>query len=127
MNPTLPPAISARSGISQLATVAVLVTYLFFTTDWRFWIVVELAGALAFSGSLLVVYAITSRDLPFRNYVETWLPMPPIQLVIFLVLWGAGLAFAENGSSLMGIVLITAGYGTFSAQSILKVVKKLTR
>ncbi len=127
MYPTLPSAISARSGILQLAAVAVLVTYLFFTTDWRFWIVVELAGALAFSGSLLVVYAIVTRHLPFRTYVETWLPMPPIQLVIFLVLWGAGLALAENGSSLTGFVLITAGYGTFSAQSILKVVKKLTR
>jgi hypothetical protein len=42
-------------------------------------------------------------------------------------LYGAGLGFDENGSSLTGLVLIAAGYGTFSAQSILKVVKKLTR
>ena len=107
--------------------MGVLLTYLLFTNDWRFWITVELIGALAFSGSLLVAYATTTRHLPFRTYIETWLPMPPIQLAIFLVLYGAGLAFAENGSSLTGIVLIAAGYGTFSAQSILKVVRKLTR
>ena len=45
----------------------------------------------------------------------------------FLVLFGSGLAFAEYGSSMIGILLIIAGYGTFSAQSILKIVKKLTR
>ena len=107
--------------------MAALLSYLLFTTDWRFWITVELVGALAFSGLVLVVYASTTRRLPFRALVETWLPMPPFQLAAFLVLYGAGLAFAENGSSLTGIVLITAGYGTFSAQSTLKVVRKLTR
>ena len=127
MRPTPPPAISARSGVLQLATVAVLLTYLLFTNDWQFWITVELIGALAFSGLLLVVYATTTRYLPFRTYIETWLPMPPIQLAAFLVLYGAGLAFAENGNSIISLILITAGYGTFSAQSILKVVKKLTR
>ncbi len=118
---------SLRPGLFQLATVAVLLSYLLFTNDWLFWITVELVGALAFSGSLLVVYASTTRSLPFRTYIETWFPMPPIQLGAFLALFGAGLAFAENGNSLTGIILITAGYGTFSAQSILKVVKKLTR
>ena len=125
MTPT--PPISARSGILQLATVAVLLTYLSFTTAWRFWVTVEVAGALAFNGSMLVVYASTTRRLPLKKFVETWLPMLPIQLSAFLVLFGAGLAFAEYGSSMIGILLITAGYGTFSAQTILKVARKLTR
>ena len=127
MTPTPPPPISARSGVLQLATVAVLLTYLSFTTDWRFWMTVEVAGALAFSGSVLVVYASTTRRLPLKTLVETWLPMLPIQLAAFLVLFGAGLAFAEYGTLMIGILLTTAGYGTFSAQTILKVARKLTR
>ena len=127
MTPTSPPPISARSGVLQLATVAVLLTYLSFTTDWRFWMTVEVAVALAFSGSVLVVYVSTTRRLPLKTLVETWLPMLPIQLAAFLVLFGAGLAFAEYGSSMIGILLTTAGYGTFSARTILKVAKKLTR
>ena len=127
MKPTPPPPISARSGVLQLATAAVLLTYLSFTTDWRFWITVEVAGALALSGSVLVVYASAARRLPFKTLIETWLPMLPIQLAAFLVLFGAGLVFAEFGSSMIGILLITAGYGTFSAQTILKVARKLTR
>ena len=126
MTPNPPPPISARSGVLQLATVAVLLTYLSFTTDWRFWIIVEVAGALAFSGSVLVVYASTTRRLPLKTLVETWLPMLPIQLAAFLVVFGAGVAFAEYGSSIIGILLITAGYGTFSAQTIWKAVKKFT-
>ena len=88
---------------------------------------VELAGALAFSGSVLLAYAGTTRRLPLRTLVETWLPMLPIQLAAFLVLFGAGLAFAGYGSLMIGILLFTAGYGTFSAQTILKVARKLTR
>ena len=124
MTPT--PPISARSGVLQLATVAVLLIYLSFTTDWRFWMTVEVAGALAFSGSVLVVYASTTQRLPLTTLVETWLPMLPIQLAAFLVLFGAGLAFAEYVNSIIGILLTTAGYCTFSAQTILKAVKKLT-
>ena len=127
MTPTPPPPISARSGVSQLATVAVLLTYLSFTTEWRFWMTVEVAGALAFSGSVLVVHASSTRRLPLKTLVETWLPLRPIQLAVFLVLFGAGLAFAEYGNLIIGILLITAGYGTFSAQTILKVGRKLTR
>ncbi len=88
---------------------------------------VEVASALAFSGSVLIVYASTARSLPLRTLVETWLPMLPIQLAAFLVLFGAGLAFAEYGSLIIGILLTTAGYATFSAQTILKVVRKVTR
>lgn len=127
MIPTPPTPISARTGVMQLATVAVLLTYLSFTTDWRFWMTVEVAGALSFSGSVLVVYASTARRLPLKTLVETWLPMLPIQLAAFLVLFGAGLAFAEYGNLIIGILLTTAGYGTFSAQTILKVARKLTR
>ena len=127
MTATPPPPISARTGVLQLATVAVLLTYLPFTTDWRFWMTVEVAGALAFSGSVLVVYASATRRLPLKTLIETWLPMLPIQLAAFLVLFGAGLAFAEYGSSMIGILLTIAGYGTFSALTILKVAKKLTR
>ena len=126
MTPTPHPPISARSGVSQLATAAVLLAYLLFTSEWRFWITVELAIVLVFSGSLLVLYASTARRLPFRKDVETWLPMLPIQLAAFLVLYGSGLAFTEQGSSMIGIFLITAGYATFSVQSILKLIKKLT-
>ena len=127
MTTTPPSPISARTGVAQLATVAVLLTYLSFTTEWRFWMTVEVASALAFSGSVLVVYAITTRRLPFKTLVETWLPMLPIQLAAFLALFGAGLAFAEYGNLIIGILLTTAGYGTFSAQTILKVARKLTR
>ena len=127
MTPTLPPPISARSGVLQLATAAVLLTYLSFATDWRFCITVEVAGALAISGSVLVVSASTTRRLPLKTLVETWMPMLPIHFAAFLVLFGAGLVFAEYGSSIIGILLITAGYGTFSAQTILKVARKLTR
>ena len=88
---------------------------------------VEVASALSFSGSVLVVYASTTRRLPLKSLVETWLPMLPIQLAAFLVLFGAGLVFVEYGSSMIGILLTTAGYATFSAQTILKVVRKLTR
>ena len=111
----------------QLATAAVLLTYLSFTTAWRFWMTVELAGALAISGSVLVVYASATRRLPLKTLVQTWLPMLPIQLAAFLVLFGAGLAFAEYGNLIIGILLISAGYGTFSAQTILKVARKPTR
>ena len=76
---------------------------------------VELAGALAFSGTVLLAYASSTRRLPLRT------------LAAFLVLFGAGLAFAEYGSLMIGILLFTAGYGTFSAQTILKVARKLTR
>ena len=95
--------------------MAVLLTYLPFTTDWRFWMTVEVAGALAFSGSVLVVYASATRRLPLKTLIETWLPMLPIQLAAFLVLFGAGLAFGEYGSLMIGILLTTARYGTFSA------------
>ena len=105
----------------------VLLAYLLFTTAWRFWMTVEVAGALAFSGSVLVVYASTTRRLPLKTLVETWLPMLPIQLAAFLVLFGAGLAFAEYGNSMIGILLTIAGYGTFSAQTILKVALKVAR
>ena len=88
---------------------------------------VEVAGALVLSGSVLVVYASTTRRLPLKSLVETWLPMLPIQLAAFLVLFGAGLVFVEYGSSMIGILLTTAGYATFSAQTILKVARKLTR
>ena len=87
----------------------------------------EVAGALAISGSVLVVSASTTRRLPLKTLVETWMPMLPIHFAAFLVLFGAGLVFAEYGSSMIGILLITAGYGTFSAQTILKVARKLTR
>lgn len=86
----------------------------------------EVAGALALSGSVLVVYASTTRRLPLKTLVETWMPMLPVQLAAFLVLFGAGLVFAEYLSSIIGILLITTGYGTFSAQTILKVARKLT-
>ncbi len=88
---------------------------------------VEVAAALGFSGSVLVVYASTTRSLPLKTLVETWLPMLPIQLAAFLVLFGAGLVFAEYGSTIIGILLSTAGYGTFSARTILKVSRKLYR
>ena len=127
MTPTPPLPISARTGVLQLATAAVLLTYLSFTADWWFWMTVEVARALLFSGSVLVVYASTTRRLPLKTHVETWLPVLPIQLAAFLVLFGAGLVFAEYGSSMIGILLITAGYATISAQTILKVARKLTR
>ncbi len=127
MTPSPPPSISARSGVLQLATVAVLLTYLSFTTDWRFWMTVEVAGALALSGSVLVVYASTTRRLPLKTLVETWLPMLPIQLAAFLVLFGAGLAFAEYGNLIIGFLLTIAGYGAFSSPTILKIARKLTR
>ena len=88
---------------------------------------VEVAGALAISGSVLVVYASTTRRLPLNTLLETWLPMLPIQLAALLVLFGAGLVFAKYGSSMIGILLTTAGYGIFSAQTISKVARKLTR
>jgi hypothetical protein len=53
--------------------------------------------------------------------------MLPIQLPVFLVFFGAGLAVAEYGNLIIGILLTTAGYGTFSAQTIFKVAKKLAR
>ncbi len=127
MMPTPPPRISVRPGILQLATVAVMLTYLLFTTNWRFWITVELAGIFAFNGLLLVVYASITRRLPLRTLVQTWLPVPSIQLVIYLVLFGAGLALAENGNATAGIVLLAAGYVTLSAKTLLKVARKLTR
>ena len=127
MTPTSDPLITVRTGVWQLATAAVLITYFSFTSDWRFWITVELAGVLSLTGFVLVLYASTTRRLPLKTLVETWLPMPPIQLAAFLVLFGAGLAFAEYGSSMIGIILLTAAYGTFSAQSIMKLAKKLTR
>ena len=88
---------------------------------------VEVASALSFSGSVLVVYASINRRLPLRALVETWFPMLPIQLAVFLVFFGAGLAVAEYGNLIIGILLTTAGYGTFSAQTIFKVAKKLAR
>ena len=88
---------------------------------------VEVASALSFSGSVLVVYASTNRRLPLRALVETWFLMLPIQLAVFLVFFGAGLAVAEYGNLIIGILLTTAGYGTFSAQTIFKVAKKLAR
>ena len=127
MTPTPPRPISAPSGVLQFATAAVLLTYLSFTTGWWFWITVGVAGALAISGSVLVGSASTTRRLPLKTLVETWMPMLPIHFAAFLVLFGAGLVFAEYGSSMIGILLITAGYGTFSAQTILKVARKLTR
>ncbi len=67
------------------------------------------------------------RRLLYEHAVDELggVPMLPIQLAAFLVLFGAGLAFAEYGSLVIGILLTTAGYG--SAQTILKVARKLAR
>ena len=88
---------------------------------------VEMAAALGFSGSVLVVYASTTRRLPLKTLVETWFPVLPIQLAAFLVFFGAGLGFAEYGNTVIGILLSTAGYSTFSAPTILKITKNLSR
>lgn len=127
MTPTSAPHISVRPGTLQLATVAVMLTYLLFTTNWRFWLTVELAAAFTLNGSLLIVYASTNRRLPLRTLVHNWSPVPSIQLVIFLVLLGVGLGLAESGNSIAGIFLIVAGYATLSAQTFLKVARMLDR
>lgn len=107
-----------RSGIAQMATSAALVTFLPFMSGWRTLLTAELAVYLLLSGVVLVVYGSARRDLPFRGLATAWLPIGLPFLLAFIVLFGAGLAVAEDGNDGVGIVLLIAGYLALPARSV---------
>jgi hypothetical protein len=72
------------------------------------------------NGTALIVYGITRRDIPLSALASTWLPIGLSFLVVFVVLFGAGLAMAEGGDNLIGGILLLAGYFALPARSMLR-------
>lgn len=72
------------------------------------------------SGTALVVYGSKRRVIPFRGLVTKWLPIGVPFLVAFIVLFGTGLAIAENGDNVVGGVLLIAGYLSLPARSVFR-------
>ncbi|MBT3943229.1 MAG: hypothetical protein HOC77_07275 [Chloroflexi bacterium] len=110
-----------RAGLAQLTTAAVLATFLSYTTGWRALLVLELGGYMLASGGALVVYGGARRDVPFRKLASTWLPIGIPYLLAFAVLFGVGLALAEDGDNLIGGALLLGGYLALPARSVFRV------
>ena len=106
-----------------MATAAVLLTFLTFTSGWRLWLTLELAAYFLASGSALLIYANSSRQLPLKTLAEAWLPLAPIQLIAFWGLFGTGLAIAEESSTFIGILLLALGYGALSVGSVARLLR----
>jgi len=109
-----------RAGIAQLATAAILSTFLSFTSGWRELLVLELGVYMLASGAALVVYGSSRRDIPFPGVATTWLPIGVPFLAAFVVLFGAGLAIAEGGDNVLGGALLVAGYLSLPARSVIR-------
>ena len=114
-----------RAGISQLATAAIIFTFLSFTSGWRELLAIELGVYMLVSGVALVAYGNTRRDIPFRGLAVTWLPIGLPFLMAFVVLFGAGLAVAEDGDNFLGGALLIAGYVNLPARSVFRLVTGL--
>ena len=108
------------AGVAQLATAAVLVAFLTFTSGWRLLLAAELGAYILCSGTALIVYGSTRRDVPLRTLASTWLSIGVPFLLAFVVLFGAGLAAAEGGDNVLGGVLLLAGYLALPARSIFR-------
>ncbi len=123
MTLTSEPASKSLDGVAQLATAIVLITFISFTSGWRLWFTLELAAYFLASGVVMIVYANSSRRLPLKALAETWLPILPLQLVAFVVLFGVGVAFAEESSTIVGVVLIAIGYAALAARSVMRLAR----
>ena len=110
-----------RAGVAQLALAVVLFALLLFTSGWRWLAILELGGYFMLSGGALVLYGSLRQDVPFRKLASTWLPINPLLLVIFLVLFGSGVGLAETGRDEAGIALMTVGYVSLGVKSALRV------
>ncbi len=108
------------AGVAQLATAAVLVAFLTFTSGWRLLLAAELGVYMLGSGTALIVYGSTRRDIPLRTLASTWLPIGVPFLLAFVVLFGAGLTVAEDGDNVVGGVLLLAGYLALPAKSVFR-------
>jgi hypothetical protein len=111
-----------RAGIAQLATAAILFAFLSFTSGWRELLVLELGVFMVVSGTTLIVYGSTRRVIPFRGLATKWLPIGVPFLAVFVVLFGTGLAIAEDGDNVVGGALLVAGYLSLPARSIFRFV-----
>ena len=74
------------------------------------------------SGTTLIVYGSTRRVIPFRGLATKWLPIGVPFLAVFVVLFGTGLAIAEDGDNVVGGALLVAGYLSLPARSIFRFV-----
>ena len=111
-----------RSGLAQLATAAILFAFLSFTSGWRELLVLELGVFMVVSGTTLIVYGSTRRVIPFRGLAIKWLPIGVPFLAAFVVLFGTGLAIAEDGDNVVGGALLIAGYLSLPARSVFQLV-----
>ncbi|MDA1257306.1 MAG: hypothetical protein O3C10_05615 [Chloroflexi bacterium] len=127
MNIARPPAEITRIGITHVAASAILLAFLTFTSGWRTLLTLEFAAYLALTGGALVVYGMARTDLPFRRLAITWLPVGAPFLLIFLVLFGAGLAVAESGAVGVGIVLLISGYVALPSRSAFRFLEAVGR
>lgn len=109
-----------RAGIAQLATATVLMAFLSYTSGWRALLALELAAYMLAAGSAMVFYGSTRRNIPFRTLAGTWLPIGIPFLAVFVVLFGVGLAVAEDGDNVIGGALLLAGYLALPTRSVFR-------